>query len=190
MNAIETTIAGDRAEPAAKNFNPSRFFYLAAALVLLAIVLTGFQQFYLHGRGVGGQQITPQILMLVITHGVLMSMWIVLFIVQPLLIVTHHQRWHMMLGRFAAILVVAIIVVGISVAIESARLHQDSALGIDWQAIYDNSTHGHAHIFRFCIAGSFGAAAARNTSFDDASGHAFARGSCDRAHLSFAFLRE
>jgi hypothetical protein len=128
MNIIETTIADDRAKPAAKNSNPSRFFYLAAALVLLAVVLTGFQQFYLHGRSVGGQQISPQILTLVVTHGVLMSTWIVLFTVQPFLIVTRHRRWHMMLGRFATILAVAIIVVGILVAIESARLHP--ALGL------------------------------------------------------------
>jgi uncharacterized membrane protein YozB (DUF420 family) len=106
-----------------KKSDPARFFYLGAALTLLALTLAGFQEFYLHGREFGGGEIPPRIFLLVIAHAVFMSCWILLFITQPLLIVSGHRRSHMMLGRIATVLAAAIIVTGTAVAIGSARVH-------------------------------------------------------------------
>jgi hypothetical protein len=108
--------------------SPARLFYTTAALVLLALTVIGFQQFYLHGRAVGGRQISPRILPLVVIHGVLMSSWIILFLLQPILVVSGHRRQHMMLGRMGAVLAAAIVVTGVVVAVESVRAHPEGHL--------------------------------------------------------------
>ena len=108
--------------------NPARLFYTVTALVLLVITLIGFQQFYLHGKAVGNREIPPRIFWLTVVHGVAMSAWIVLFLVQPLLIVSGNRRQHIILGRMGAVLAAAIIIVGATMAIESVRVTPDDGL--------------------------------------------------------------
>jgi hypothetical protein len=64
-----------------------RLFYLFSSCLFLIIVAMGFQQFYLHGRAFGGGSITQQIGSLVVLHGIAMSTWIILLVVQSGLIV-------------------------------------------------------------------------------------------------------
>lgn len=44
----------------------ARLFYLGAAMLLLVLMLLGFQQFYLHGRAFPNRPLTPEIRNLVI----------------------------------------------------------------------------------------------------------------------------
>ena len=102
-----------------------RFFYLFAACVFLVIVAIGFQQFYLHGRAPGGVPVTPQIVPLVVLHGVLMSTWILLLIVQSGLIVGGNRKLHMSLGAIGGVVAVLLVIVGISTAIASVHYNPE-----------------------------------------------------------------
>jgi hypothetical protein len=51
-----------------------------------------------------------------------MTLWMLLFLVQPLLIVARNRRLHMTLGKIGAVLAAAIVVVGVKTAIESVRV--------------------------------------------------------------------
>ena len=124
--------------------NPVRLFYTVAASVMLVITLIGFQQFYLHGRAVGNREIPPRMFWLTVVHGVAMSAWIVLFLVQPLLIVSGNRRQHIMLGRMGAVLAAAIIIIGVTMAIESVRVTPDDGVvrGLTREAVFGDPTDG------------------------------------------------
>src|SRR6266496_2618390 len=81
-----------------------RIFYFLSACLLLLIAVIGFQQFYLHGRASDGGPVLQTIVPLVILHGVAMSSWIVLFVVQSSLIVSGNRKLHMSLGVAGALL--------------------------------------------------------------------------------------
>ena len=49
-----------------------RRFYAVAAFLLVAITAYGFRQFLLHGKAAGGNPMTPQIVALVVVHGIMM----------------------------------------------------------------------------------------------------------------------
>jgi hypothetical protein len=60
---------------------------------------------------------------LLIVHGIGMTTWMLLFLVQPLLIVAGNRRVHMMLGKVAVVLAACIVILGLRVGIESARVN-------------------------------------------------------------------
>lgn len=91
--------------------------------MLLVLMFLGFQQFYLHGRAFPGRELTPPIRTLLILHGIGMTAWMLLFLVQALLIVAGNRRVHMMLGRVGAALAACIVILGLRVGIESARVN-------------------------------------------------------------------
>ena len=82
--------------------NRARLFYSGAALLLLVLMFLGFQQFYLHGKAYPDRELAPPIRTLIILHGLGMSAWVLLFLVQPLLVASGNRRVHMMLGRVGA----------------------------------------------------------------------------------------
>ncbi len=103
-------------------FTPAKWFYCGTALLLLILALWGFSQFYLHGRAYpGGRPIDPRIFAIVVGHGVVMTAWLILLVIQPLLVALNKRRVHMTIGRFAAGLVVLILIFGNLIAIGSAR---------------------------------------------------------------------
>lgn len=102
-----------------------RMFYLMAACLLLLIVAMGFQQFYLHGKATGGGPITPQIVPLVFLHGILMSGWIIGFVLQSGLIVSGNRKLHMSLGIAGAVLAACLVIVGLTTAITSVHYNPD-----------------------------------------------------------------
>ncbi len=97
-------------------------FFPAVAVLLIALTLVGFKHFYFEGRAYPGREITPPIRALVITHGVVMSAWLVLFLVQPLLIASGKARIHMKVGRVGAVLALAVLASGLYIAVQSARV--------------------------------------------------------------------
>lgn len=91
-------------------------------------MLLGFQQFYLHGRAYPAHPLAPPIKGLLIAHGVAMTSWVVLFLVQPLLIVSGNRRIHMKLGIAGAILAACIVVLGLYLPIQTTRFEPDMSL--------------------------------------------------------------
>jgi len=112
--------------------NPARLLYAAAAAVLFVITLLGFQQFYLHGRAYPGHELPPPVKLLIIAHGLAMTGWVVLFLVQTFLIVGGNRRVHMALGRIGAFLAVGMVLLGLRLPIETTRFEPDVTLwGLD-----------------------------------------------------------
>jgi hypothetical protein len=109
--------------PSASNPDRSRFFYTAASATLLLLAFVGFKLFYLQGQAFPGRPLTPPIRTLLITHGVLMTTWMLLSVLQPLLVAAGRKRVHMTLGIFASVLTVAIVVVGYLTAVNAARVN-------------------------------------------------------------------
>ena len=99
-----------------------RYFYFAATVLLLALTVVGFQLFYFHGRAFPGRPLTPPIKTLVITHGVAMSLWMLLALVQPFLVASGNRRVHMALGKIAAVIAVGLVVLGVKLGVASARV--------------------------------------------------------------------
>ncbi|HWS67956.1 MAG TPA: hypothetical protein VN325_34730 [Steroidobacteraceae bacterium] len=100
----------------------ARLFYAGAAALLLVLMFLGFQQFYLHGRAFPNRPLMPAIRTLVITHGIAMSLWVTLLLVQPLLVVNRKYRVHMAVGKFGAVLAVFIFVLGFELPLAWARI--------------------------------------------------------------------
>ena len=110
---VTTKAPGDR----------NRLFYAGAAVLVLVLTFWGFVNFYLHGKAFPGRPLTPPIRTLIITHGIAMSAWVLLFLVQPVLIALRKYNWHIFLGRIGAVLAVAIFVFGMKLAIGAARVN-------------------------------------------------------------------
>ncbi len=98
-----------------------RFFYSTAAALNLVIMFVGFSAFYMSGHGAGGRVIAPGIMAVVIVHGMGITAWYILSLVQSLLITVKNRKLHMKLGWSAVGLLPVIAVSGVLVAIRSAR---------------------------------------------------------------------
>lgn len=101
----------------------SRLFYPFASILLLVLTLIGFRFFYLHLQAFPGRPLTPPIRAVLIVHGVLMTAWMLLSVVQPLLVASGNKRLHMRLGQLGAMLAAAIVVAGYLVAINATRVN-------------------------------------------------------------------
>ncbi len=99
-----------------------RYFYSLTSFVLLVLMLIGFQKFYLEGKEANGSDVPHSILTLVIIHGVALTIWVVLFFVQSLLIASKNRQLHMKLGWVAASVALIIAASGPLVAIAGPRL--------------------------------------------------------------------
>lgn len=111
----------------------ARYFYSGAALVLAALTFWGFESFYLHGTAPEGEVIRAPIRTLVVVHGVVMTAWMLVFVLQPQLIARRKYDIHMRVGKVGATLAAIAVVLGTFVAVESARLNMPDTLtwGLD-----------------------------------------------------------
>lgn len=94
---------------------PDRLFYVIAASMMLIFTAEGFRNFYLHGRAPWGNM-TAQIMPLIVAHGLAMSGWVILFLVQSILIRTGRRRLHLVIGPLGGVLAAAIVILGATVA--------------------------------------------------------------------------
>lgn len=108
--------------------DPIRLLYAAAALLLFVLMLLGFQQFYVHGKAYPAHPLAPPIRALLIAHGVAMTLWVVTFVVQSLLIVGGNRRLHMAVGPFAGVLAAAMVLLGLWLPIQTTRFEPDVAV--------------------------------------------------------------
>lgn len=106
-----------------QKFDGSRFLYAGFTALLFILAFLGFKYFYLHGQAYPGRPLTPPIRTLVITHGVAMSVWMILLIAQSLLITGRQYRIHMFLGKAGAALAAVLVYLGVRVAVEATRVN-------------------------------------------------------------------
>jgi hypothetical protein len=95
----------------------ARRLYTWAAVVAVFIVLTGFARTY-YLKGFFG---TAALSGLVHVHGIVMSLWITLFVVQVRLVAAHRTNLHRRLGVFGGILAGLVLIVGVTTALAAAR---------------------------------------------------------------------
>ena len=96
----------------------NRVIYTWASLGAVLIVFAGFARSY-YLKGIFG---TPAISFLVHLHGLVMTLWFVLFFVQVRLIAIQRVAWHRRLGLFGGALAVLVVGVGTVTAITAAAL--------------------------------------------------------------------
>jgi hypothetical protein len=94
-----------------------RGIYTWAALASVIIVFAGFARSY-YLKSVFG---APELTTLVHVHGLVMTLWFSLFVVQVRLVATHRIQVHKRLGYFGAALAVAVLAIGTLTAITAAK---------------------------------------------------------------------
>lgn len=94
-----------------------RRLYIWFAVFMPIIVLAGFARTY-YLKGFFGNPPLPGLL--VHLHGLVMTMWVVLFVTQVSLVATGRIRTHQRLGVFGAILALVIVIVGVLTGIAGA----------------------------------------------------------------------
>ena len=110
-------------DPGARHAGIGRSFYLWAAVGAALIVFAGFARTYFLKGAFG----TPALSPLLHTHGLVMTLWFALFIVQTWLVASHRIHIHRRLGIFGAFWAVVVLVVGTTAAIAAARLGRPPA---------------------------------------------------------------
>lgn len=121
MNEVQSLPKKQTPVAPAKAPDAARYFYSASAILLFVLMFVGFQQFYLHGKAFPNRPLAPPIRGLLIAHGTAMSLWMVLFVVQPLLVAGGNKRTHMALGKIGAVLAACIFGLGMYTGIQSAK---------------------------------------------------------------------
>lgn len=92
--------------------------YLAFAVVVSLIVLTGFARTY-YLKAAFHSPALPSALVHV--HGMVMTAWVVLFAIQVGFVSVRRVRWHMTLGMFGAAVAIAVVVLGTVTSLAGAR---------------------------------------------------------------------
>lgn len=101
-----------------------RIFFSTLAIAMALGVVVGFAPtYYTKLMGSAPLHTTSQRAFtgLVHLHGALFSSWVLLFIVQTALVATHRVKVHMTMGIVGAVLAAAMVVVGISTAVQAMR---------------------------------------------------------------------
>lgn len=94
-----------------------RRLYVWVAIFIPIIVLAGFARTY-YLKGLFGSQALPGLL--VHLHGIVMTSWVVLFVVQVWLVAARRIRLHQRLGLLGAVLAALVLFVGVVTAISAA----------------------------------------------------------------------
>ena len=94
-----------------------RPLYLLAAFLIPLIVLAGFARTY-YLKGFFATPALPSFI--VHLHGIIMTAWVVLFIVQVTLVAKRRTKTHQQLGILGAIIAALVVIVGILTAIYAA----------------------------------------------------------------------
>lgn len=100
-----------------------RWFYTLSSVLLLVIAVIGFRYFYLEGKAYPGRPLTPPIRQLLVAHGIMMTLWMLLAVVQPFLVAAGNKRAHMKLGICGVLLAAGMVFAGLRVGIEATRVN-------------------------------------------------------------------
>lgn len=92
-------------------------YYIAAAVGSILIVFAGFARTYY----LKGFFDSPPILELVHVHGIVMSLWFVVFLVQVALVASRRTDIHRKVGVGGTVLAALMVIIGLATAISAAR---------------------------------------------------------------------
>lgn len=106
------------ASPAARHAKADRTLFGSAAWVAAFVVLAGFAPTYYLKAHFGTPPLPSALVHL---HGILMTAWFALFVVQVRLVATRHIDWHKRLGVAGIALAVLLVLVGTLTAIAAAK---------------------------------------------------------------------
>ena len=105
-------------DPRSHRVGGDHALYTWAAVVALLVVFAGFSRtFFLKGLFVA-----PELTALMIAHGIVMTLWFGLFLVQARLVASGRTDLHRRLGIFGGLLALGVVFVGVSLAVSGARL--------------------------------------------------------------------
>jgi hypothetical protein len=93
-----------------------RRFYLGCSLVFVILVFWAFARTYFLKSLFG----TPALTQLVHVHGIVMTGWVVLLLVQTCLVAAHRVRWHRRLGTLGAAWAILVVALGSATTIHAA----------------------------------------------------------------------
>lgn len=99
------------------NWKNDRVFYTVMSLAFMAAVFIGFARTYY----LKGYYQAPSLTLLVHTHGLVFTSWILLFITQTALIAKKRVALHRRLGVLGAVLAGLLVILGVTTAIVAAR---------------------------------------------------------------------
>ncbi len=108
---------GLRRSPAALAWRREQWFFTGMAVAAALTVFVGYAPTYFLKRLYGAPPLSP----LVHLHGILFTSWILLFLAQTTLVAARRTEAHRRLGLVGGLLAVAMVVVGLSVAIRFAH---------------------------------------------------------------------
>lgn len=114
-NSENIVLAEPRAVAKPRTLKKDRRIYAWAAIAVPLIVLAGFARTY-YLKGFFG---TPQLPALVHFHGLVMSLWVLMFVVQIRLVAVRRTDWHRRLGVAGAILAALVLIVGAKTALDA-----------------------------------------------------------------------
>lgn len=104
--------------PPLRRHDTERRLYTLAAIGTLLVVFVGFARTYYLKVAFG----TPALSALLQVHGLVMTSWFLLFLVQTRLVAAGRTDLHRRLGTFGAVLAAVVLVLGTTTGIEAAKL--------------------------------------------------------------------
>ncbi|MEW6211895.1 MAG: hypothetical protein AB1631_26300 [Acidobacteriota bacterium] len=104
-------------DPIIHRRDKERPLYIWAAVLIPVIVLIGFARTY-YLKGLFDTPALPSLL--VHLHGIVMTLWIALFVAQVWLVASRRTKVHQRLGMLGAVLAALIVMAGVATAIASA----------------------------------------------------------------------
>jgi uncharacterized membrane protein YozB (DUF420 family) len=104
-------------DPKTRDIAVDQRFYTWAAIAASAIVFTGFARTYYLKDAFGA----PGLSVLVHVHGIVMTLWFILLLVQVRLVAMRRVDLHRRLGVIGALLAGLVLVVGVTTAITGAK---------------------------------------------------------------------
>lgn len=137
---------------AARRAKSDRLFYLIAAVVMLLCTAGGFRNFYLHGRNSIGAEIAPRILPFVIVHGLAMTGWVILFLVQCLLIQTGRRKLHLAIGPLGSLFGVVAASLGLIAATYSVHFNPQASAVFGGARVFLSTMYAEMLLFGAFVA--------------------------------------
>ena len=95
-----------------------QLFFICGATVAALVALVGFARTYYLKTWFDTPTLTP----LVHLHGIVMTLWVSLYVVQTWLVASHRTHIHRRLGIFVALWALVVLVVGTTTGIMAAKL--------------------------------------------------------------------
>lgn len=93
-----------------------RYFFAGMAVVMAGVVFAGFAPTFYLSHAMNGPALTP----LAQLHGVVFSLWILLFVLQPMLVQSGRFPAHRWLGTAGGVLAALMVVVGMATGLAAA----------------------------------------------------------------------